>query len=67
MTALTILVIFIASETHNQELNLNELIYIHKMHIFSLMCKQLCANVKTNAIAINLLHIFQLIFLNIVV
>lgn len=58
MTALTILVIFIASEIHNQELNLNELIYARKMQIFSLMCKQLCANVKTKVIMINLLPIF---------
>lgn len=63
--ALTIPVIFVASETHNQELNLNKLISIHKMHIFSLMCKRFHDKVKINAIMINLLPIFQLIFLNI--
>lgn len=56
---------FIASEIHNQELNLNELVYIHKINIFGLMCTQLCANIKTNAVVIKLLPIFQLIFLHI--
>lgn len=58
MKALTILAIFIASEIHNQELNLNELVYIQKINIFSLMCTQLCANIKTNAVVIKLLPIF---------
>lgn len=67
MAALPVLVIFTVSETHNLELNLNELIYIHKMHIFSLICKQLHVNVKANDIMINVLPMFWLIFFNIVV
>lgn len=67
MTALPTLVIFTVSETHNQEMNLNELIYILKMRIFSLICKQLYVNVNVNDIMINLMPMFWLIFFNIVV
>lgn len=67
MKALTILAIFIASEIHNQEMNLNELVYMQKIHVFSLMCKQLCVNVKINAVVIKLLPIFHLLFLHILV
>lgn len=67
MTALPTLVIFTVSEMHNQEMNLNELIYVLKMRIFSLTCKQLYVNVNVNDIMINLMPMFWLIFFNIVV
>lgn len=65
VTVLPFLVIFIASEIHNQESI--KLIYRHKIHICIKVNKQLRVNVKTNAIMVNLLPTFQVIVLNILV